>query len=120
MAVMRGRVASGKGDLAQWMRKYAAAYERLTGTRLYPGSLNIVLDDPWELPHDRLRIGAEDVGRNVNLVPCRFLDRAAFLFRTEDDDSKGPEQRRIIEVLADVRLRDAYALSDGDAVTIET
>jgi CTP-dependent riboflavin kinase len=113
-----GRVASGKGDLARWMRRYAAAYERVTGMTLCPGSLNVVLDEQWELPRERVRLEAPEVGVGVSLVRCTFLDRPAFIFRTDADDAKGPEQRAIIEILSDVHLRDTYGLEDGDSVEI--
>jgi riboflavin kinase len=116
--MLRGRVASGKGDLAQWMRLYAATYAAATGLVLYPGSLNVVLDQPYELPIERIRLSADEVGVDVNLVECSTLGRRAFIFRTDADDAKGPTQRLLIEILSDVRLRDAYGLSDGDLVEI--
>jgi len=78
----------------------------------------VLLDSPWTLPTERLRLEPDVVGVGVNLVPCRIFDRAAFIFRTDDHES-WIEQHRVIEVLAAVRLRDAYALDDGDRVTIE-
>jgi hypothetical protein len=48
-----GLIRQGKGDLAPWMRLYASAYERATSMDLYPGSLNVLLIDPWELPTNR-------------------------------------------------------------------
>lgn len=100
------------------MRRYAAAYERVTGMTLCPGSLNVVLDEQWELPRERVRLEAPEVGVGVSLVRCTFLDRPAFIFRTDADDAKGPEQRAIIEILSDVHLRDTYGLEDGDSVEI--
>jgi CTP-dependent riboflavin kinase len=40
------------------------------------------------------------------------------VFRTDHHES-WVEQHRLIEVLASVRLRDVYALDDGDRVAIE-
>jgi len=100
------------------MRQHADAYTRLAGTVLYPGSLNVLLDSPWTLPTDRLRLEPAELGVGVNLVPCRIFDQAAFVFRTDFHES-WVEQHRLIEVLAAVRLRDAYALEDDDRVVIE-
>jgi CTP-dependent riboflavin kinase len=100
------------------MRLYAATYAAATGLALYPGSLNVELDQPYELPSERIRLSAGEVGVDVNLVECSTLGRRAFIFRTDADDSKGPGQRVLIEILSDVRLRDAYGLSDGDLVEI--
>jgi riboflavin kinase len=116
--MLRGRVAGGKGDLAQWMQLYATTYAAATGLALYPGSLNVVLDQPYELPSERIRLSADEVGVDVNLVECSTLGRRAFIFRTDVDDAKGPTQQVLIEILSDVRLRDAYGLSDGDLVEV--
>jgi len=62
MTVLRGTVASGKSDLAHWMRTYAAAYSEATGLALHAGSLNVVLAAPYELPDDRIRLSASAVG----------------------------------------------------------
>ena len=117
MTVLRGSVQSGQGLLAPRMRKHMDVYTRLVGSVLYPGSLNVLLDSPWTLPANRLRLEPSELGVGLNLVPCRFFDRAAFVFRTDHHES-WVEQHRVIEVLAAVRLRDAYALDDGDRVAI--
>jgi riboflavin kinase, archaea type len=116
--MLHGSVQSGQGLLAPRMRQHADVYTRLAGTVLYPGSLNVLLDSPWTLPADRLRLEPDELGVGVNLVPCRIFDRAAFVFRTDYHES-WVEQHRVIEVLASVRLRDAYGLHDGDRVAIE-
>jgi riboflavin kinase len=116
--LLRGRVVSGKGDLARWMRRYETVYTRVTGMQLFPGSLNVVLDGPWDLPAARIRIDARDVGVGVNLVVCTVFDRPGFIFRTDADNAKGPPQRSLIEILSDVHLRSVYDLTDGDVVEV--
>jgi CTP-dependent riboflavin kinase len=118
VVVLRGHIASGKGDLAQWMRLHARRYAAATGLALYPGSLNLILDKPYELPSERIRLSADEVGVDINLVECSAFGRRAFIFRTDADDAKGPSQRSLIEILSDVHLRDAYGLHDGDLVEI--
>ncbi len=41
MEVLRGRVISGVGDLANRMMEYADLYEAKTGVHLYPDRLNV-------------------------------------------------------------------------------
>ena len=118
MAVLRGHVTRGDGDLSRWMRVYAAEYEAATGVSLYPGSLNLVLDGPWTLPADTLTISADRVGRLVHLVPCRVQERRCFIFRTDNAEQDGPAEQRVLEVLAEVRLRDDLQLDDGDPVEV--
>jgi CTP-dependent riboflavin kinase len=50
-----GRVQSGKGDAARWLTLFNAAYCRKAGMRVFPGSLNVALDAPfdWFAPADR-------------------------------------------------------------------
>ncbi len=100
------------------MRLRADVYERLLGIKPYPGSLNVVLDDPWTLPQGCVRLDPAELGIGVNFVPCRIFDQPAFLFRTDAHEA-WVEQHRVVEVLAAVRLRDAYQLADGDRVEIE-
>jgi CTP-dependent riboflavin kinase len=116
--VLRGTVQSGEGLLAERMRVHADAWTRLVGTTLYAGSLNVLLDHPWTLPTERLRLDPAELGLAVNLVPCRIFGGAAFVFRTDHHES-WVEQHRLIELLAAIGLRDAYALADGNRVAIE-
>ena len=49
-----------------------------------------------------------------------MFDRRAFLLRTDQNEKgMGHHPRNIIEIAADVRLRDYYQLEDGDWVEIE-
>ena len=116
--VLWGCVQSGQGLLADRMRPHADAYTRVTGTALYPGSLNVLLDAPWTLPAHPLRLEPTEIRVGVNFVACRVFDEPAFIFRTDFHES-WVEQHRLVEVLAAVRLRDAFALADGDRVAIE-
>lgn len=116
--VLRGVVSSGSGDLNRWMTLYAAEYRAASGMELYPGSLNVVLERPWRLPAQRVTIEPERVGRLVHLVPCRVGGRRGFVFRTEKAELAGGEEHRVLELLAEVRLRDALGVSDGDVVEV--
>lgn len=116
--VLTGRVASGTGDLARWMTVHAAAYATATGMALYPGSLNLVLDEPWPLPSARTTLPVDEVGRLVHLVPCTVRGRRCFIFRTDRAERSGEQEQRVLEILADVCLRDALAIVDGDALEV--
>lgn len=43
MGVLRGRVETGVGDFARWIEKLNDHYHRITGLRLFPGTLNVRL-----------------------------------------------------------------------------
>lgn len=122
MAVLHGHVTSGRGDFAQWIEKYHADNQRLTGLKLYPGTLNLRLGHPYGIPAGSLRLDSQDYGGDVGvyLVPCRVFDRAAFVLRTDANErGDGDHPREVIEIATDIKLRDVFNLTDGDRVRVE-
>ena len=50
---------------------------------------------------------------------CRLYGRRAFIIRTDRNASgKGAHPKTVIEIAAEVKLRDVYGLNDGDEVTV--
>jgi hypothetical protein len=118
---LRGRVTSGRGDLARWMIEYAELYARVAGVTLFPGSLNVVVDGEYRLPPDPLRLEPDEYGGRVgmNLVPCRIGDVPGFILRTDQNEQgTGHHGRDVVELAASVNLRETLGLVDGDAVDI--
>jgi riboflavin kinase len=121
MSGIWGKVVGGRADFGRWIERLSSLYERKTGMRLYPGTLNIELPGPYSLPRDVIRLEAEEYGGrvSVSIVPCRIFDRRAFLLRTDQNERGiGYHPRNIIEIATDVRLRDEYQLKDGDWVEV--
>ena len=122
--LLKGKVVRGIGDLSQKMETISGlldAYERKTGMRFYPGSLNVELDEEFSVPANSRRLEKEDYGGTVSsyIVPCKVFGKKAFILRTERNESGlGVHSKRIIEVASDVRLRDTFKLQDGDNVEI--
>jgi len=124
---LRGRVQSGKGDAAKWLWLFSNAYERKLGSRIFPGSLNLALDSDfdWHAPFFRarlIRFDRSEMGgeRDVLLIPCvlsSLEDQAAFLWTTTNAAMDRPDPW-VIEIIAEVGLRQKFDLSDGDAVEI--
>jgi riboflavin kinase, archaea type len=103
------------------MVQYADLYQRVTGVRLFPGSLNVTLSHEYRLPVHRLRLEPGHYGGRVgmNLVPCTIGDLPGFILRTDQNEAgTGHHGREIVEVAAQVGLRDALGLVDGDEVEI--
>jgi riboflavin kinase len=122
VASVQGKVVSGRADFGFWIERLSSLYEKKTGMRLYPGTLNIELPDPYSLPTNVIRLEASEYAGtvSVNIVPCQIFDRRAFLLRTDQNEQGvGHHPRNIIEIATDVRLRDAYQLKDGDWVEVE-
>ena len=89
--------------------------------KLYPGSLNIELVDPFHLPENAIRLEGHEYGGTVSLsiLPCRIFNRKAFIIRTDKNASGlGDHPLTIIEIATDVKLRDEYHLKDGDEVEV--
>jgi riboflavin kinase len=122
MPVLRGSVTSGIKNFSFWIERLRDHYFRKTGMYLYPGTLNILLPEEYTLPAQRIRLEGEEYGGrvSVNIVPCRIFGRRAFLLRTDANErGEGHHPRNIIEIACDVKLRDAYGLSDGSTVEVE-
>jgi riboflavin kinase len=122
MSRVRGKVVSGRSDFGFWIERLSSFYEQKTGMRLYPGTLNLELSSTYSLPPNALRLEASEYGGrvSVSIVPCRIFDRRAFLLRTDQNvRGTGHHARNVIEIATDIRLRDAYQLSDGDWVEVE-
>ena len=126
--VLRGRVQSGAGNAAHWLALFNDAYARKTAMPVFPGSLNLGLDEPFDWFDPRWQhaiawFGREEYGgeRDILLLPC-VLIRApavpAFLWSTTVA-AKDPTERLVVELIAPVSLRTTLGLADGDIVEIE-
>ena len=97
--VLRGRVTSGIGGHTHWMTVHADLYESRTGMRLFPGSLNLVLPEPWHPPSGCLRLEPPEYGVGMSLVPCEIGGIGAFILRTDKNDAgegdHPPTRRRL-------------------------
>jgi len=123
MTILRGRVVTGMGSFSYWIEKLADHYERKTGMRLFPGTLNVELEEPYTLPARVMRLEGREYGGSVsvNMVPCSIEGKRGFLLRTDaNEEGRGHHPKTIVEVATDVKLREYFHWSDGDVVEIET
>ena len=121
--IVSGRVASGLGEGASFTRLPWARAEFLAklGIDPFPGTLNLALDDRTAWRQQRTRPGvvirAPDPSwcnaRAYRVRVAGRLDAAVVV----PEIAGYPEDR--IEIIAEVSLRDALGLRDGDVVTIE-
>jgi CTP-dependent riboflavin kinase len=123
-----GRVQSGKDDASKWLHLFARAYEHKLGQKIFPGSLNVALDssfdwylDEYRAKHiffDRSEMNGE---RDVLLMRCVLANlsgQPAFLWTTTTAARDRPDSH-VVELIASIKLRDRYDLSDGDLVEID-
>lgn len=123
LSILRGKVVSGMGNFSYWIEKLHDHYLRKTGMRLFPGTLNVQLEEPYTLPSAVIRLEGQDYGGSVsvNIVPCSILGKSAFILRTDaNEEGRGHHPKTIVEVATDIRLRAHFHLSDGDVVEIDT
>ena len=122
-----GRIQAGKGDASRWLSRFNDAYSRKTGMSVFPGSLNVALDTPfdWFAPaiEDRtVWFGREEYGgeRDILLVPCVLanLNAERAMLWTPTTAARHRSDPWVVEVIAGVNLRATFGLSDGDAVEI--
>jgi len=121
MRILKGKVASGLGNFSDWIEKLQPHYLRKTGMKFFPGTLNLQLEQPYNVPKNVIRLEKEDYGGtvSVNIVPCKIFDRDAFILRTENNERGiGHHPLTVVEVACDVKLRDQYNLKDGDTVEV--
>jgi len=117
---LRGKVFTGIGDYARWIERYREYYRVKTGMSLFPGTLNVRLDRPYELPAGKvIRLeGAEYGSRvSVSILPVRLFDRPAFVLRPDllqgASAEDAADRLATLEIATDVKLRDVYGLKDG-------
>jgi riboflavin kinase len=118
MFVLTGRVVTGVGNFSYWIERLKDHYRRKTGMSLFPGTLNVCLEEEYSVPADALRLEAEEYGGtvSVNIVPCRIFGERAVILRT---DAAERDSKTIVEVACEVKLRDKYSLRDGALVQVE-
>ena len=126
--LLRGKVEPGENDASKWLSLFNAEYSRKLGMPVFPGSLNLRLDQPfdWLAPRYQpsiIRFGQEEYGgeRDILMLPCILASlgrRRAFLWRPIHPPL-GAGMADIVEIVANVKLRDTYELTDGTLVEVE-
>ena len=122
MRILRGKVRSGVGNLSYWLEKLNQHYLRKTGLNLFPGTLNVELEETYSLPEKVIRLQKEELGGtvSVNIVPCRIFNLEAVILRTDNAEyGQGLHPKTIVEIACEVKLREQFNLSDGDIVEVE-
>jgi riboflavin kinase len=120
---LRGKVVPGIGNFSYWIERLHEHYLRKTGMKLFPGTLNIQLEEPYALPKKVIRLEGQEYGGSVsvNILPCSIFGKRAFILRTDaNEEGRGHHPKTIVEVATDLKLREHFQLKDDDVVEIET
>ncbi|WP_201170829.1 DUF120 domain-containing protein [Halorhodospira halophila] len=110
LAPLPGRVQSGRGIATLHCCNHSKEIESALGYSPYPGSLNIILDQPVRLALENAYVF--DHGHRY-LWQARLLKHPVFLYRWD------LTPLHICEIIADRNLRSYFHFQDGDRVTIE-
>lgn len=114
--VLTGGVFSGAGIAARVLEAHIEQIRVVVGLpALLPGTLNIRLPAPYRLVPD-FAIGREAWSHteDVFFQRCQVADLQGLIMRT----STNYHGLSVLEVMAEVRLRDMLHLQDGEAVTV--
>src|SRR5213596_1312328 len=126
--LLAGKVQAGLGDASRWLKLFNAAYSEKLGISVFPGSLNIALDQVFDwfdarYEGHRIWFGREEYGgeRDILMLPCELVDferRKAFLW-TPTTAARSRPDPWVVELVCEIGLRGTYRLQDGDVLAVE-
>ena len=118
--ILKGKVIQGMGIAKKFVDMMSKSFYNKVNVQLYPGTLNIKLDNPYTLKVDYL-IKPEEYGGtfNVQVQKCKLLQENAYIIRSEKNiGNKGDYMQDVVEIISDVNFREKYKLKNGDKVEI--
>lgn len=118
--ILEGKVVKGLGKAKKFINMMNEVFYKKTNIHLYPGTLNIKLENNYNLSVDYL-IRPEEYGGtfNVQIQKCELLGEVAYIVRSEKNTKvDGDYNQDIIEIISDVNFRKKYNLKDGQQVEI--
>ena len=118
---VKGRVTDGVGDFRVRMTRYPDVFERATGERLFPGTLNVDIGTPLRVRED-FRVRGADIGepgQDLIFERCVIAGHKAYRIRPfQLKGGGGGHGDHILEIASALELRPMLA-AKGDAVEIE-
>ena len=96
-------------------------FKNRTGITLFPGTLNINLEEDYIVKPDWI-IKPEEFGgtENVLVQKCELLGKTAYIVRAEKNQiGQGEHNLQIIEIVADICFRKKYNLTDNKKILIQ-
>lgn len=125
--ILRGKVISGIGVAKIWVTKIKDIFDKNVGIELFPGTLNVKLNEGYEVIPNFVIAPKEYGGtQNVFVQNCNIKNditgeiQKAFIVRAEKNAKKiGDHDTDIVEIVSDINFREKYNLKDDDFISIE-
>ena len=119
--ILEGKVVAGMGRAKTFVNMMIEAFYKKTNMKLYSGTLNIKLDNKYDLEPTYI-IKAEEYGGkyDVQVQECLLLEQKAYIVRSEKNlKEESDYERNIIEIVSNINFREKYNLKDGNLVKIQ-
>lgn len=118
--ILKGKVTKGLGKAKTFVNMMEKSFCKKTNMQLYPGTLNIELENDYDLNVDYL-IKSEEYGGafNVQVQKCEVLGNVAYIVRSEKNTGgNGDYNKNIIEIVSNINFREKYNLKNGDEIDV--
>ena len=119
--ILKGKVIKGLGKAKTFVNMMEKSFCEKTNMQLYPGTLNIELENNYDLNVDYL-IKPEEYGGtfNVQVQKCEVLGKVAYIVRSEKNiKDNGDYNKNIIEIVSNINFREKYNLKNGDEINVQ-
>lgn len=114
--ILKGKVKQGLGNASFWVEKIEGIFYKKTGMKLFYGTLNIELEEPYELENYWIiEKGKYGGTQDVYVQECKILGKEAHIVRSE----KTAHKSNIVEIVSDIKLRENFKLKDNDNINVE-
>lgn len=118
--ILIGTITKGMGRAKKFINMMQKSFFEKTNVNLYPGTLNVKLNEPYILKPDFI-IKPEEYGGtfNVQIQKCKVIGENAYIVRSEKNtNNSGDYGQDIIEIISDINFRKKYDLKDGEVINI--
>lgn len=119
--IIKGRIKSGYGNASFWVKKINNIFKQRYKEELFPGTLNVELEEPYILSNTDMIEPGEYNGQYVVYVKEAMINGyKVHIVRTERNNlPNGDHSLNVIEIVSRENLRETLHLENDDIVNIE-
>lgn len=113
--VLKGKIIDGLGNASFWVKKIEEVFLKKEGIKLFHGTLNVKLQEEYNLQTDWI-LKPEEYGgtQKVYVQKCKVLGNKSYIVRAE----KTAHKDDIVEIVSDINFREKYKLKNDDEIKI--